>query len=162
MHLACLCGFPCTSFWVHYAHIHLLTILKPEGRCVFSHLHPQGKFVLSEWGWDTCLDNMEKRKANRMLFFSWLLIINNYLRLNFSLPLCISPWATIDFGIQSEIGNCINTSTSGIKYNLYAGNSEILKLQLQIPSAQWTSLSEGLRLSTYCIDLSRLLCCIGG
>lgn len=67
------------------------------------------------------------------MFFSWLLIINNYLRLNFSLPLCISPWATMDFGIQREIGNYTNTSTSGIEYKLYAGNFEISKLQLQIP-----------------------------
>lgn len=39
----------------------------------------------------------------------------------------------MDFGIQREIGNYTNTSTSGIEYKLYAGNFEISKLQLQIP-----------------------------
>lgn len=94
-------------------------------------------------------------------FSSWLLIINSYLSLNFSLPLCISLWATIDFGIQSEIGNCINTATSGIKYNLYMmATPKSQSSSYKFPSALQTSLSEGLRLSTLCTELSSLLCTV--
>lgn len=132
-------------------------MLKPEGRCVSFHLHPQGKFFLWEWWWDICFENVEEKKTNNMKFFSWLLNINYYLRLNFSFPFFNFLWATMDFEIQSEIGNQVNTCTSDFKYNLYAGNPKFQSSRYKFLSAWWTSLSEGLRLSMCYTKLSRLI-----
>lgn len=41
----------------------------------------------------------------------------------------------MDFGIQSEIGDQINTCTSDFKYNLYAGNSKLQSSRYKFLSA---------------------------
>lgn len=45
------------------------------------------------------------------------------------------PWATMDFRIESEMGNQVSTCTTDVKYYLHADDSQIPKLQIQISAS---------------------------